>query len=72
MPTSTDLSRKTKPFYQSKRFWGNALLTGLGVVSQLAGDGTIHGSTGLIVGALSNVLLNQFSDGAKLTIRKDF
>jgi hypothetical protein len=72
MANELDITRKTKPFWQSKRFWGNFLLTGLGIVSELAGNGTINGSTGLIVGAVSNVLLNSVSDGAKLTVRKTF
>lgn len=72
METELDSAfRKRKPFYQSKRFWMNTLLAALGLASDLSGAGVINGPTGLIVGAASNLLLNQFSDGAKLTIRRN-
>lgn len=59
--------RPEKPFWQSKRFWFNLLTLGLGVAGTLGTAGIIPASAMAVVNPVGNLVLNQLSDGAKLT-----
>ena len=59
--------RVIKPFWESKRFWWNVGAVILAVVQSLTGTGVIPEEVMAVVGALGNVVLNQKSDGARLT-----
>ena len=60
-------TRIEKPWYQSKRFWFNLLTLGLGIFTSLGTSGVIDGKVIAIAAPIGNLLLNQITDGAKLT-----
>lgn len=57
--------RNSKPWYQSWRTWFN-LLMGVGTVA--AQQGLIPAETVAAVGTIGNLVLNQITDGAKITL----
>jgi len=60
--------RIAKPFWESSRFWWNLVTVLVAVVQALAGSGVIPTEALAIINPIGNVILNQRSDGARLTL----
>ena len=61
-------TRVVKPFWESSRFWWNIGTVLIAIVQGLAGAGVIPDEALAIVNPIGNVILNQRSDGARLTV----
>ena len=59
--------RSTVPWYKSKRVWWNFITIALGIGQHLSDGGGIPAGTMEIINPLGNLLLNQLTDGAKIT-----
>ena len=57
-----------KSFWRSRRFWFNAITVALGLAGHFADAGILSAGTMAIVNPVGNLILNQVSDGAKLTL----
>ena len=60
--------RNEKPWYASKRFWFNLLTLGIGIFATLGQNGIVDEKVIAIGVPVGNLILNQLTDGAKITL----